>query len=290
MANYPTAPGRRMGTNRDGTIGVRSTDGWPTGGGPLTELTAAQMDTMSAEDFGPGAGAGPNSSNSGGTFVAYIFPELRDIDGWYASLDDGGTWANPTYVSANTTNASDGTWASSGSNNYIAGQSPVYRQQIVTIASNGIRGMRFKVSGASGGGGEMNILHIYGEIAAGETPDRLLFIDEATSLEFVLPIDYEEKPRGSAEVRQFRLKNNSTVAGNNLTINTIGISMEDQYLDSADWYLLSLNGDSYASSKAIASLAPEASSQLFDLKRTTPINEVLDAHAARIKATVVSVS
>lgn len=290
MPNYPTVPGRRMGTNGDGTIGVFLSAGWPTSGGPVTVLTPAQMDTMSAEDFGPGAGAGPIVSNSGGSLVGYIFPELRDIDGWFGSLEDGGTWANPTQVSANTTNGSDGSWAPSGSNNYIAGQTPKYRELIVTIASNGIRGMRFKESGASGGGGFVNILHVYGEIAAGETPDRLLFIDEGTSLEFVLPIDYEEMPRGSAEIRQFRLLNNSTVAGNNLTINTIGVSMEDQYLDSADWYTLSLNGDAFAASKAITSLAPEALSQLFDLKRITPTDEVLDAHAARIKATVVSVS
>ncbi len=289
MPNYPTVPGRRIGTDQDGTIGVTGNAGWPTSGGIITEISGAIMDVMYKEDL---SGVGAGISNSGGNWVGYFFPELRDFDGWFASLDDGGGWGNALSVSSDTTNMSDGSWAQTGAGGIpLSGGPPIYREEIITISSNGKRGVRVKPSSATGGGGQVDIFHMYGEISAGETPDRLLFIDESTSLEFVLAHDYEELPRGSAdEDVEFRLLNNSTVAGNNLTINTIAITAESFYLTSGDWYTFSLNGDSFASTKNITSLSPEALSQLFVVRRVVDTSEVMDVHSARIKATVVSLT
>lgn len=273
--SYPNVPSRRMATHNDGTVGVRSSGGFPTGSNVMTDIPVAQMDVMSAEDV---AGSGPSITNTG-PFAAYIFPELREVDGVYASMDDGGTFGDPMYVSGDTTNGASGTWVSVGSAlGAVNALLPDYRDSILSLAESNRRGIRTNVTGVSGGGGTLDRWHIYGEISSGETPDRLLFIDEATGLEFVLSQDYGDVPRGSSEDFEWRIKNNS--AG--LTANTVQYTAADLFGGSAAWYTFTLPGGStYAATQQIATIAAATTTGIIKTRRISVAAAPLSLHAAR---------
>ncbi len=273
--SFPNVPSRRMALHDDGTVGVRSSGGFPTGSNVMTAISQTQMDVMSAEDV---AGSGPSITNTG-PFAAFIFPELREIDGVYACMDDGGTFGDPMYVSADTTNGASGTWTSVGSSlGVVNALLPDYRDSILSLAESSKRGIRTNVTGVSGGGGTLDRWHIYGEISPGETPDRLLFIDEATGLEFVLSQDYGDVPRGSSEDIEWRIKNNSA----SLTANTIQYTAADLFNGSGGWYTFTLPaGSSYASTQQIASLAAATTTGLIKTRRITDAGADMSLHAAR---------
>lgn len=279
---YVDVPSRRMATDADGTVGITVDDGFPTGGGIVTDLSAAVMDVMSAEDVG---GAGPSIANADGSFIGLIFPELRELDGWYASADDGGTWANSIHSSGDTTNGNDGTWTSRGSGLGIRNATlPDYREAIESLAVSNVRAIRVKPSSLSGGGGTLDRLHIYGKISAGETPDRLLWFDNDDDLEFSKPQDYGDAPRGSAEDHITYLKNNS--AG--LTANTVQVTAEDNFQGSGAWYTFD-DGTGFSATKALAgAIGPAANSPDITIRRIIPDLEILGLHAARAFVSVGS--
>lgn len=282
---YPTAPGHRIAWDDDGTVAGHRNN---TTGGTLTEWTAGAMAELNDEDSVaqtiPGS---PGTSDQ--ISMWFVFPELRELDGIFLR----GQAANQFGLvesSADTTNGLDGTWATliAAYDDSAAGTTYDLYRSPVTVSVSSKRGVRALF--VNPGADSLESMHLYGEISAGETPDRLIFIDELTGLQFVLPKDYGDIPRGSARDFEWRLKNNSTVAGNNKTINTIGISVEALYLNSAAWYTFSIGGDSFASTKSITSLAPEASSALIVCRQIIPVAEVLDKHVARIQATVGSLT
>lgn len=273
--SFPDVPARRMATQNDGTVGVTSTNGWPTSGDVMVDINQTQMDVMSAEDL---AGSGPFIANQG-QFVNLIFPELREVDGYYACADDGGTFGDALRTSADTTNGSSGTWLDSGSAlGAVDILLPDYRESIVSLAVSGVRAVRLRPTGLSGGGGTMDRFHIYGEISPGETPDRLLFIDENTGLEFTLPNDYGDIPRGSSEDFEWRIKNNSAT----LTANTVQYTGADLFGGSAAWYTFTLPaGSTYAATQQIASIAATVTTGIIKTRRITVAAAPTSLHAAR---------
>lgn len=284
MGFYPTAPSRRMAWHEDGTVCLYVTDN-----SPGSEISDVNMESLNDEG---GSNLRIISENAFG-FIINIFPELREFDGYFIAKHSGGDGGfGPLTTSGDTTNGIDGSWTQRSAN--ILDPSvvrPNYRTDITSFAVANVRGVRsYKNSNTGGDDDFMQSIHIYGEISPGETPDRLLFIDELTSLEFTLPKDYEEAPRGSSEDFDWRLKNNSTVAGNNKTINTIQWTAKTGFLLSAAWYTFSVGGDAFAATKSLTSLAPEASSVVLTTRRIIPQDEVTSLHAARIEATVGSLS
>lgn len=280
---YVDVPSRRMATNADGIVGVTVDDGWPTNGGIVTEISAAQMDVMSAESV---AGSGPSiASGVSGSFIAHIFPELRELDGWYASADDGGGWDNSLHSSGDTTNGNDGTWTSRGSGLGARNATlPDYREAIESLAVSNVRGVRIKPFSMSGGGGTLDRFHIYGEISSGETPDRLLWFDNDDDLEFSLPVDYGDAPRGSAEDHVVYLKNNSA----SLAANSVQVTAEDQFQGSGAWYTFD-DGTGFQATKSLASsISNGANSPNITIRRIIPDAEILGLHAARAFVSVGS--
>lgn len=292
---YDTAPGMRMAWDDDGSVAFAweiSEADVPSA--PPTEIGASNKAEMNDEDNVDPSYTWDKPLNLPEGFHAVIFPELREIDGVFANashVHGGGGMMTLGILqsSADTTSGIDGTWVTHIADIVDMADRIVYgnyRNEIVSLAINGARAIRiegndnFRLSG----------LHIYGEISPGETPDRLLFIDEDTGLEFALPVDYGDVPRGSARDFEWRLKNNSAVAGNNLTINTIQFTAESLYLNSGSWYTHSVGGDAFAGTKSIASLAPEAASSLIVTRQIIPVNEVLGVHAGRIQTTHTSLS
>lgn len=290
---YPDAPGMRMAWDDDGSVSVA----WQAGGDNASpEPTLAVVEDISSnmterndEDLEVGQFTGLNLVNTNSLMIqAIIFPELREIDGVYW-VTTGAVQRGKVDTSDDTTNGVDGTWTQQiGDYAETPATIPNYRENIIALAVNAARAIRFWRF--TGGGAYNIVLHLYGTISPGETPDRLLFIDELTGLEFTAVKDFGDVPRGSAREFQWRLKNNSTVAGNNLTINTIQFTAESQFLASGNWYTHSIGGDAFQSTKQITSLAPEASSALITTRQVIPVNEVLSLHAARIQATHTSLS
>ena len=273
---YPDVPGRRMGWDADGTVAVERVLT-----GQLTELTPAQKAEMNDEE-----NVTVISKYATSWQFVLLFPEKREIDGLFIAGDAVGS----VYTSADTTSGLDGTWGTlfadfpESPNAYND-----YRTGIQSSADPGKRGLDVRVANYSGYS-RLYAVHVYGEISPGETPDRLLFIDEATGLEFAAAKDYGDTPRGSARDFSFRLKNNSTVAGNNVTLNTIQVTAEDLFLGSGAWYTFSYGGGAFQGTIQIASLAPEATSQLIVCRQIIPTDETLGPHAGRVKATVGSLS
>jgi hypothetical protein len=143
---------------------------------------------------------------SGDHGLTVIFPELREVDGFYARLDNGLQTPRIVASSGDTTNGRDGTWTTRIAD-YAASfdGDPIdeYREDIVSLAVSNVRGFRFtkNFSGLAGRTEWLRLFHVYGEISAGETPDRLLWIDEITGLEFNLPIDLVHVRRSGGRVR-----------------------------------------------------------------------------------------
>lgn len=301
MGLYPTVPSRRMAYDDDGTamIGTLLTtttvpaqsDGVPIAS-QYQNFSTVSKQTVNNENPSSYLEA-PSASFGAGFIVAMLlFPELREIDGYFVQTGGSSIQQRWLYSSGNTTNGRDGSWSAIGSQTFSTDTDlEAYRDHVVSAAISNVRSVGTLIRSSSGSGrSQLHRFHLYGEISPGETPDRVLFIDESTGLEFDLPVDFEEVPRGSAREWEFRLKNNSTIAGNNLTLNTVQFTAEDLYLTAAPWFTFSVGGDAFQSTKMISSLAPEASSALITGRQTIPTTEVVGVHAARIRASVASVS
>jgi hypothetical protein len=269
-----------MAPDGDGSIGFA----WATGSTApnIYEFSAVEM-ARANNEAGDLAVA---SSKVGPTHAldntyGYIFPELREIDGVFARRH-GALAIRPFLHSPDTTNGFGGTWDTEIPNMpEITTTVPDYRDNIQSIAASSKRAVRVNIQhdgGESASIQGLGELHIYGEIAAGETPDRLLLIDELTGLEFTLPIDYGDVSRGSSEDREFRIENNS--AG--LTANTIQYTAEALTGTSGSWYTVTLPGaGSFQATQSIASLAAATTTDIITLRRVTPGGETFGLHAAR---------
>lgn len=281
---YDDAPSMRMAYDDDGCVMLMRASLLPP-----TQRNASQAAEANDED---NVSANADLNLGGDTWhIILIFPELREVDGFFAAAFITAPATFGAFQSSvNTTNGVDGTWATEIANvaDLTTAYPNNYRNEIISLAANAKRAVRLEKT--DGGSSSFAAYHVYGTISPGETPDRLLFIDELTGLEFALPKDYGDVPRGSARDFEWRLKNNSAVAGNNLTINTIQFTAESLYLNSGGWYTHSVGGDAFAGTKSITSLAPAASSALIVTRQIIPAAEVLGPHVARIQATHTSLS
>ena len=278
--SYSDAPSRRMAIDDDGTVGLSQVvlDGIRQS---VVDVSAANKENLNDEEAGDVLTTGGGSNDMK---LIWIFPELREFDGYFARGKDAGDPFDGEY-SGNTTNGWDGTWtefrasASEGTLVVI----PDYRDDITSQAVSNVRSVRFHNFGGGGGAG-WSACHLYGEISAGETPDRLLWFDNDDDLEFSLPQDYGDVPRGSAEDHVVYLKNNS--AG--LSANSVQVTAEDLFLGSGSWYTFD-DGTGFASTKSLASsIGNGASSPDITIRRITPDAETLGLHATRAYANVGS--
>lgn len=291
---YPDSPGRKMNTAEDGTLLHRfqSTNaGTPDrADGPLTEYTAtATHDALGAHGSTDIANLGAGSS--AGTYgLGFIFPELRDVDGTWAHITPDPATSGGLLHSADTTNILDGSWTAQSTVlatifNKIGGSGlPSYRDDVYSWTVTSKRGIQifWNVSGI--GAGFWRGFEIYGEIASGETPDRIIMLDDDTGLEYAIPQDYGDRPRGSAIDKSMRLKNNSgTKQANTIdvargVIETVG--------DSSSWYTFD-NGGGFGASFQVSSLGAGAS-DTFVVRQNIPDASTLQLYEAYIKIDVTS--
>lgn len=274
--SYPDAPARRMAYDADGTVVVGRQSN-----NVLFEPSQAVLDLWNAED--------PTGAQTGeaGKGMIWIFPELREFDGIVQGRRRAGL-ANVVESSGDTTNGLDGTFTQrhAGITDNLQLWRPEYRTTITSLAVSNVRGawLNTNYDGISTQNKRLEHCHIYGEISAGETPDRLLWFDNDTSLEFAKPQDYGDVPRGSAEDHVTFLKNNSVT----LTANTVQVTAEDLYLAMAAWLTFD-DGTGFSATKALAAaIGPAANSPNITIRRIIPDAEVLGLHAARAFVSVGS--
>lgn len=249
---------------------------------PIDEWSSSQKTEANDEDDNIARDYGNNSPSK---YVLVVYPELREVDGIFYVY---GEASPPSTVdtSGDTTNGIDGSWtqriADLPNFNIVAVN---YRSGITSMAVSNVRGLRVQISNSGlTSAQQVKALHLYGTIAAGETPDRLLWVDNATGSEFGLPIDYGDIPRGSAEDRQVKLRNNSGT----LTASSVQVTAEAPYLGSGAWYTFSEGGAFQSTLPLASAIGAGADSPVITLRRIVPDAETLGLHAARAYASVGS--
>ena len=267
--NYPDVPSWRMAYDRDGT------QVFDLLGGSLIQLSSTQIAALDNETLTSAYHWPGNSQNATRTLV-FIFPEKRDLDGFYASLGSstGGSGTIVAEVSTDTTNGLDGTWTSIGS---VPNRSTVVqmRSGITANTSLGIIAVRFKVSFDSFTvDAYAFVVHLYGEPSPGENLQRLELwhptLDERVPAAY---FDWGDVPRSSTADKQFRVKN----MHGSLTAHSIRVAQEalTDTTPSVPGQFTISQGGSFAAQQNIGDLAPGAISGLLTLRRITPSNAVV---------------
>lgn len=273
MGFYPTVPGRRMAWDDDGSIGFS----YPNTGGVLVEISAQDKVDLNGED-------NDQWYVSGSRYVGVFFPELRDIDGIFIEPKSVNQYS-AVDTSADTTNGIDGTWTNRIANYNdaanVASTFAHYRAtgRIESLSVTGARAIRANMIGNDQTFG----YHVYGNISSGQTPDRLLFVDDSSGLEFTLPLDYEDVPRGMAVDNVFKVKNNSST----LQANTVQLTAEALKFGSGAWYTFS-SGGAFQATLNIGNLTATSSSSTITLRQIISTTAAVGLHAGRIQLSVGS--
>lgn len=286
---YTALPDRRMPYHRDGTVVAYSTltalDSFALGvagylsGAERIELNDADLVTVGT------LGGGARNNNRA---VWFFFPELREVSAYsIGHVYDVAGGAVTIQGSNNSTNGMDGTWedaALGGTGLYETSATDGWRSTIGTISFTGPkRVVRIKLAtvGSVGGEGTWPLIHLYGEKAAGETPDDLIFVDHDTTpgAEYTAPEDFGDRPLGTTLVRQFRVKNTSAT----LTANAINLQCNDTD------FAISTDGVTWVVTINLASLAAGAESATMYIRNSTPApGAIIGPRFAEIVAVVGS--
>lgn len=289
--SYPDAPERRMAWDDDGTVLLSdSYENYALSAGAAppfawTEMSQASRQEANDEDYGTVDSHGPTGTDNPYVITCVIFPELRDIYGyWWAGAGTNSPAPWLTY-SADTTNGIDGTWTQFTTETIYTGTTVDYwRDGIITETHLGVRALKWYVyCTGTNCVARFRAMHLYGGISSGSTPDRLLFIDNTTGLEFNPHKDYGDVPRGQLQDIVIKVKNNS----GSLTASTIVIQAEALIGSSASWYTFD-TGSGFGSTANISSLAAGATSSAITLRQNIPDSETLGLHAPRLQASVSS--
>lgn len=313
--SYPDAPFRRMAWDEDGTIfwTALSTASTHTSSIlPGLERDATEkgyynnertLTSMEYININPGVSGGKRVE------MVMIFPELRDIYGmnyWTTNtplvIEDTNGQNKPFDVeySADSPNGISGTWVSlySGITYPVTAPYQVYswdhwyRIGIVSDAPfpiTGVRTFRWMTGVGEGllGSGAFHHIHLYGDKSAGATPDRLLFIDNDTGLEFTGPLDWGDVPRGTTLHHEIKVYNNSAT----LTANDIDLDFEALTGPSDTWHTISDSGGAFGGTANIVSLAPLSyypAADVYTVKLTVDVAESLGPQACRLQAVTAS--
>lgn len=230
-------------------------------------------------------------------YVGVVFPEPRDVVGWHIHLHadalENGAELRGFEWSDDSSNSIDGTWNTiigSQSTDYAFTQDNSYRYRIAieAISAPACRSMRFMVRDNDTGtaSAALTAFHVYGSISAGETPDRVVFIDNSTGLEFTGVHDWGDVPRGTTLDKEIKIKNNSAT----LSASDIDLAFGALTGSSNTWHTLSDSGAAFGSTLNIAGpIAAGASYPAADtitLRLTVAANEGLSLQSAYLSALV----
>ena len=262
---YSAVPDMRIPYDNDGSV-VGYVFG-PYTSGIASWATGGQLLEMQDEDTTAALGY-----TTAYLSVWWFFPEQREVTAFFVLFWKTLTTSPPTagplswWGSADTTNGLDGTWEvpslAGGAATYVDAYS--WRSNIKPVSFTGAK----KVLRAQAPGGSSNndvalvTGHWYGEKAAGQTPDDIIYIDHDTTpgVEFAAVEDFGDRPLATTVTRQFRIKNTSAT----LTANTVNIQCNDTD------FIISTDGVTWVVTINIATLGPGVESATMYIRDTTP--------------------
>lgn len=279
--NYPDVPAPRIAYDKDGTDFVFVSDS-----GSVSNTSLSNAQSMNDESDGS-----EYAANFGTGWYAFLFPQLRDLRGYFLrGRSIGGT----TYVqvSSDTTNGFDGTWTTVGSSHSSGsidgGTIPDYRTSIYSLNSDNVKA--FRVRRPNNQNRAISTIHIYGTISSGESTDRLRLwhptLDEP--LDNPVPadgayFDWGDTARGTTADRAFRIKNNSvTLTANDVDITMDALTNSSPSMPSQHTFS---DGGAFNSSLTIANIAPDSISSVITLRRAVTTTSSLSIWAGRINVT-----
>lgn len=280
---YPDVPGRRMAWDRDGTILLHVTPA-SSSNEQSQSIRQALNDETDSSSWSVSGGAGTHR-------VVLIFPQLRNILAYYITAIPDWGQVGSVQSSTNTTNGVDGTWTQVLSSWAMTTFTHTgYRDNIKSITASDIKAIRFNASHGSSANRILHTwraLHLYGDISAGETPDRLRVwhptLDEEVDGAY---FDWGDAPRESTATRDFRIKNNSsTQTANDITVTREALTPGSPSI--VTQHDLS-DGGAFASSLNIGNLGPGATSGVLTLRRSLLDNAALSLWSLRIVASAAS--
>ena len=281
---YTALPDRRMPYDVDGTVvGSGTLLGGITTYPDQTALQGLQDILTQVTAY--------QTAHQGTCAMWLFFPEQREVTAFWANVWNGNTgpmaanFITAVHGSVNSVNGVDGTWETAS----LTGGVPsyyallgydVWRKDIKPISFTGGKNVIRVVcaGGPTGGGTDVawGTLHVYGEKVAGQTIHDLVFIDHDTTpgAEFTAAEDFGDRPLGTTEVRQFRLKNTSGTR----TATNVNIQCND-----TDFTISTSAAGPWQVTLNIASLGPGAESATMYIKNTTPApGNLLGPRFARI--------
>lgn len=284
---YPDIPGTRFALDQDGSVAkyrnITSGSGWTDVSGSLSAIVDAVN-----EDYVDVVGIAEDQTWE----FSLAFPEARTLNGIFlaSAAGAGGTTGNTYYYSNDTTDGTDGTWATFTGPNWVdtsATLKPYYRSTLTAFgAMNNIKGVRWRQTHANNSTSWHRIycLHVYGSRPLTGV-DRLAFwhptLDQALTAAY---LDFGDHPQGTVTTRQFRIKNiSATLTANSTTVN---VSDLDNEFNSN--LLVSTDGSSFASSINIGNVTPGTISSVLYVRRTVPGAETATQRVARLLSTAAS--
>lgn len=267
--NYPDVLSWRMAYDLDGTQVYSIL----TSLSSVVQLSGSYVTSLNAENAAP---IGHPENPQGAYYITFIFPELRDIDGWYIGQTNHAIVGGVS-VSSDTTNGADGTWVSLGNTLETFSGKPSFREDISYSTALGVKGVRVRYDHF--GGASVNTLfgvHLYGEPSTGENLQRLE-IWHPTLDQRLGPadLDWGDVPRNTTETRQFRIKNMDPA----LTANNVRAAMSiitDTSPSVVGQMAISKDGSTWGAQQTLSSpLGPGDISPILYHRRTTPSNATL---------------
>jgi len=286
---YPDAPGPQIMYDKDGSAGFYIP------AGSTTPQAWSQATLTSLNDVSD-SGLDEGTAQSGGPLMGVIFPELRDIVGYFIAHSVTGA-GNPVGVynlatSTNTTNGYDGTWTVQNANPaYSSSMIPGGWRSPTTVAYNGIIAIRYnpqQTGGAANAGSVSYGFHIYGKQSSGAAVDRLRLWDPVSNVELTGPaFDFGSFGRNTTQTKTFRVRNNSaTLSATSIVLSTEALA-NDATPAVAGQTTLS-QGAGFASTQNIGTLAAGATSAVCSVQIAATASEQLGVLRQRIIATAAS--
>lgn len=282
--SYPDVPGRRFAYHLDGTMLV-----YRTAAGSIVDLTSS-LAQLNDHDNSSVFVITSESSTVAGRHFTFVFPELRNIDGYFIygvqTFSEFAVQAVETSV--DTVDGSGGTWTQVAASWAVAGTlSPAWRSGITSLSASGIKGLRFRYTWTTTSGSrqmDWRTIHLYGSVVAGENPNRLRAwhptLDQEVSAAY---FDFADIAQGTMLTKQFRVRNDSAT----LTANNITLSQDDTN-GGGMGLTFSTDGTTFTSPLVIGNIAPSTSSSILYVRRSVGAAEAVQLRSSVIKAIAAS--
>jgi len=310
--SWPDMPSRKMAYHDDGTVVAGR---FEDSGAPYEnfyEWSAPNVEELNDLDMTPINTDWPNAFPAttrlfNGVLTSvetlWIFPERRDVLGFvgYFNHSGGSTDAAAVeiLVSTDTTNGVDGTWTrlvyyrggdSNPANNMLYDLDPeAWRTGIVTCNFTGVRGVRsYSYQTLTSQEFAWRAAYIFGTISSGETPDRILFVDDNTGLEFTKPMDWGDVPRGTTLDWDIYLLNNSSTLSANAPQTLDFVTL---YNSSDTWFTISDSGGAFGTTANVPTMAAGArypAADVFTVRLDVPDDEPFSIYEAILELSPAS--